>query len=168
MATAAQPPERKRALTADFDIGPSAILNYSRLSYTLWYALAEFVDNTTQSRENYKATIDPVHRSKFLCRVYVKGEPLNTCKIWLGGWTHHGSDDHICYYEGRQVSRDRDDATNDMLSVTTDGHQLGLEGLGFGSGFGGTWNRGDEERLLSAERAAELLWQRFIKRLSAD
>ena len=64
IATAAQPPERQRALTADFDIGPSAILNYSRLSYTLWYALAEFVDNTTQSRENYRETIDPVLESE--------------------------------------------------------------------------------------------------------
>jgi hypothetical protein len=121
-----------------------------------------------QNDPDVEIEFDPVHRSKFLCRVYVKGEPLNTCKIWLGGWTHHGSDDHICYYEGRQVSRDRDDATNDMLSVATDGHQLGLEGLGFGGGFGGAWNRGDEERLLSAEGAAELLWQRFIKRLGVD
>jgi hypothetical protein len=121
-----------------------------------------------QNDGDVEVEFDPVHRSKFLCRVYVKGEPLNTCKIWLGGWTHQGSDDHICYHEGRQVSRDRDDSTNDMLSVATDGHQLGLEGLGFGTGFGGAWNRGEEERLLSAERAAELLWQRFIKRLSVD
>lgn len=49
-----------RSLVADFDIGPSSITAYSRLSYTLWYALAEFIDNTTQSRENYSKIIDPV------------------------------------------------------------------------------------------------------------
>src|SRR5947207_2481886 len=64
MPTAVETTEPKRALTADFDIGPSAILNYSRLSYTLWYALAEFVDNTTQSRENYRERIDPVLESE--------------------------------------------------------------------------------------------------------
>jgi hypothetical protein len=95
---------------------------------------------------------DPVHRSKFLCHVYVKGEPLNRCKIWLGGWTHEGSDDHICYYEGRNVSRDQDNSTSDLFSVATDGHQLGLEATS-GIAFRGGWDTGNEERLLSAERA---------------
>lgn len=41
-------------------IGPQAILNYSRLSYTMWYALAEFIDNSTQSRDNYSSIINEV------------------------------------------------------------------------------------------------------------
>jgi arsenate reductase-like glutaredoxin family protein len=45
---------------ANFDIGPSSIAAYTRLNYTLWYALAEFIDNSTQSRVNYAALIDPV------------------------------------------------------------------------------------------------------------
>lgn len=44
----------------DLTIGPSAIDAYSRLSYTMWYALAEFVDNSTQSRLNYGSLIDDV------------------------------------------------------------------------------------------------------------
>ncbi|HKO61030.1 MAG TPA: ATP-binding protein [Pyrinomonadaceae bacterium] len=48
------------SMTANFDIGPSAITAYSRLSYTMWYALAEFIDNSTQSRENYEGIIDAV------------------------------------------------------------------------------------------------------------
>lgn len=40
-------------LETDLTIGPSAIDAYSRLSYTMWYALAEFIDNSTQSRLNY-------------------------------------------------------------------------------------------------------------------
>lgn len=35
------------------EIGPSAIDAYSRLSYSMWFALAEFVDNSTQSALNY-------------------------------------------------------------------------------------------------------------------
>ena len=44
----------------DFTIGPSAIQAYSRLPYTMWHALAEFVDNSTQSRLNYESIIDDV------------------------------------------------------------------------------------------------------------
>jgi hypothetical protein len=121
-----------------------------------------------QHDPDVETEFDPVHRSKFLARVYVKGEPANTCKIWLGGWTHRSSDDHICYYEGSSVSRDQDNSTSDMLSVVTDGHQLGLEGLQTMVRFGAGWNQPNEERVLSPERAAELLWLRFIKRLSAD
>ncbi len=47
-------------LTANFDIGPGSVTAYSRLSYTMWYALAEFIDNSTQSRENYGNIIDEV------------------------------------------------------------------------------------------------------------
>jgi hypothetical protein len=46
--------------SADFELGPSSIRAYSRLNYTMWYALAEFVDNSTQSRENHGNIIDEV------------------------------------------------------------------------------------------------------------
>lgn len=47
-------------LETDLSIGPRAIDHYSRLSYTMWFALAEFVDNSTQSRLNYASIIDDV------------------------------------------------------------------------------------------------------------
>src|SRR5205085_2337221 len=64
MNTVAEPVERKQSLVAELDIGPSSITAYSRLSYTLWYALAEFIDNSTQSRENYSSTIDPLLKAE--------------------------------------------------------------------------------------------------------
>ncbi|RAI57551.1 ATP-binding protein [Roseicella frigidaeris] len=45
---------------AELSIGPQALNAYSRLSYTMWYALAEFIDNSTQSRLNYESVIDDV------------------------------------------------------------------------------------------------------------
>lgn len=45
---------------ADLTLGPSAIEAYSRLAYTMWHALAEFIDNSTQSRTNYEHIIDAV------------------------------------------------------------------------------------------------------------
>ncbi len=44
----------------DLAVGPSSIEAYSRLNYSMWYALAEFIDNSTQSRLNYDSTIDQV------------------------------------------------------------------------------------------------------------
>ena len=39
-------------------IGPEAINSYQRLSYTPWHAIAEFVDNSTQSYMDNKAVLD--------------------------------------------------------------------------------------------------------------
>ena len=47
-------------LEAELVIGPSAIDAYSRLPYHMWFALAELVDNSTQSRLNYSGLVDDV------------------------------------------------------------------------------------------------------------
>jgi hypothetical protein len=47
-------------LSTNFEIGPQAIANYSRMSYTMWHALGEFIDNSTQSRLNYDGIIKQV------------------------------------------------------------------------------------------------------------
>lgn len=49
---------------AELSVGPKAIDAYSRLSYTIWFALAEFVDNSTQSRLNYGALVDDLLREE--------------------------------------------------------------------------------------------------------
>lgn len=53
---------------AELSVGPKAIDAYSRLSYTMWFALAEFVDNSTQSRLNYESLVDDLLKSE--------GQPL--------------------------------------------------------------------------------------------
>src|ERR1700749_886110 len=58
---------------AELSVGPKAIDAYSRLSYTMWFALAEFVDNSTQSRTNYKNLIDEALREE--------GQPVTTSII---------------------------------------------------------------------------------------
>ncbi|MCL4698191.1 MAG: ATP-binding protein [Burkholderiaceae bacterium] len=49
---------------AELTVGPKAIDAYSRLSYSMWFALAEFVDNSTQSRLNYGDLVDDLLRSE--------------------------------------------------------------------------------------------------------
>jgi hypothetical protein len=39
-------------------IGPDSIRNYRRLAYEYWYAMAEFIDNSTQSYFNNKQVLD--------------------------------------------------------------------------------------------------------------
>lgn len=52
----------------ELSVGPKAIDAYSRLSYTMWFALAEFVDNSTQSRLNYGSLVDEI--------LQAEGQPL--------------------------------------------------------------------------------------------
>jgi hypothetical protein len=42
-------------------LGPEIISSYKRLAYQTWYALAEFVDNSTQAYFNNKAALDAVY-----------------------------------------------------------------------------------------------------------
>lgn len=52
------------ALETELKIGPSAIDAYARLSYSMWFALAEFVDNSTQSRLNYEGLVNEALRAE--------------------------------------------------------------------------------------------------------
>ena len=46
------------------NVGIESINSYKRLSYTVWFALAEFVDNSTQSFFDNQATLDPVYEQE--------------------------------------------------------------------------------------------------------
>lgn len=60
--------ELNQPFETDLEVGPRSIDAYSRLSYSMWYALAEFIDNSTQSRTNYGSIIDDVLKAE--------GQPL--------------------------------------------------------------------------------------------
>jgi hypothetical protein len=49
-------------LSLDFKIGLNSIESFRRLSYTAWHALAEFVDNSTQSYFNNKSQLDAEYK----------------------------------------------------------------------------------------------------------
>ena len=52
----------------ELTIGSGAIKNYARMPYTMWFALAEFIDNSTQSRLNYPEIVDEALKNE--------GQPL--------------------------------------------------------------------------------------------
>lgn len=45
----------------NIEIGLNAIASYRRMAYEIWYALAEFVDNSTQSYADNKAALDEAY-----------------------------------------------------------------------------------------------------------
>ena len=45
----------------NIEIGLNAIASYRRMNYEIWYALAEFVDNSTQSYANHKGELDEAY-----------------------------------------------------------------------------------------------------------
>ena len=45
----------------NIEIGLNAIASYRRMNYEIWYALAEFVDNSTQSYANHKEALDEAY-----------------------------------------------------------------------------------------------------------
>ena len=45
-------------------LGPEIISSYKRLAYEAWYALAEFVDNSTQAYFNNRAKLNAVYKKK--------------------------------------------------------------------------------------------------------
>ena len=45
----------------EVQIGPEIIRSYKRLSYTAWYALAEFIDNSIQSYSNNQSSLDTAY-----------------------------------------------------------------------------------------------------------
>jgi hypothetical protein len=48
----------------NIEFGPKQFSNFARLNYSLWYALAEFVDNSTQSVENFKTTMKKIFKKE--------------------------------------------------------------------------------------------------------
>ena len=49
-------------MSVPFEISHESIRSYRRLNYTHWHALAEFVDNSTQSYFNNRVALDPIYQ----------------------------------------------------------------------------------------------------------
>lgn len=119
-----------------------------------------FQDALQELGRHYKEVetdFSDVHNFKFVSTIYVRGDIANKCKIWIGGLA---SSDSIAYQTG-QVSIEGDDSFNDILSISDDMNSLGFQPSGMW--FSGQQYSGKE--LLTAEQAAEYLWQRFTESL---
>lgn len=109
------------------------------------------------SYSQVETDLTEIHRFKFLVTIYVHGETINKCKIWIGG---PFSSNSIAYQEGNH-NIDSDNSCNDWLSISEKENKLGLEASGMFFGA----SHFEKGTLLSLEKAGEYLWRRFTERL---
>ena len=64
------------------DLGPEIIRSYKRLSYTPWHAIAEFVDNATQSYHDHSESLEPFFaESEHRLKVSIKYRQVDGGKL---------------------------------------------------------------------------------------
>ena len=118
---------------------------------------AKALSELESTNDQVETDFSEVTNFKFVSTIYVDGDIAARCKIWLGGLS---GTDSIAYHEGQSYN-DSDNSFNDLFSVSDDEKALGFKPSGM-------WFRGGESRqnrLLTAEEAAEYLWLRFTERL---
>ncbi|SOE97674.1 TIR domain-containing protein [Burkholderia sp. D7] len=107
--------------------------------------------SVSQEEPRIEASFEPVTAIDFRAEIFLDGKSKCFCRIWMGGMH---SADNICYSEGRYMSGD---SCNEILSLSQPG-ELYFQALMSGFGF----DRKFDMKRLSAEDAAEYLWQRFV------
>lgn len=121
---------RENGDTIELNIQPAAsILNvFSRLSYKAWYAIAEFVDNSTQSYISHKDILDGDSLFEKLI-VYVKYDSVhNTLRITDNAY-------------GMEIERFRDAILLDSRNETQTGrNEFGMGLKTAASWFGNVWS----------------------------
>lgn len=117
-------------LETELSVGPKAIDAYSRLSYTMWFALAEFVDNSTQSRLNYDKIVDQILKNE--------GQPLTVSIV-------HNRQTKEITIEDNSIGMTKDDLIEALriASPTTDSKGRSKYGMGMKTAacwIGATWS----------------------------
>jgi hypothetical protein len=111
-------------LQAELKIGPRAIDAYSRLSYSMWFALAEFVDNSTQSRLNYDGLIREV--------LETEGVPLTVNIV-------HNRQTKEIAIEDNSIGMTKDDLIAALLIAQPTGDSKGRSRYGMGMKTAACW-----------------------------
>lgn len=109
---------------AELSIGPKAIDAYSRLNYTMWFALAEFVDNSTQSRLNYGGRVDDLLKSE--------GQPLTVSII-------HNRQTKEITIEDNSIGMTRDDLVDALRIANPTRDSKGRSKYGMGMKTAACW-----------------------------
>lgn len=109
---------------AELSVGPKAIDAYSRLSYTMWFALAEFVDNSTQSRLNYGNLVDEILRAE--------GQPLTVSIV-------HNRQTKEIIIEDNSIGMTRDDLIAGLRIANPTADSKGRSKYGMGMKTAACW-----------------------------
>lgn len=140
------PIEADVPIEAELLIGPQALSAYSRLSYTMWHALAEFIDNSTQSRKNYEGIIDDVLREE--------GSPLVVDIVY----------DKIARritIKDNSIGMTRQDLTHALRIAHPTADSLGRSKYGMGMKTAACWI-GKQWRVITSEWGSDEEWTASI------
>jgi hypothetical protein len=95
-----------------------------------------------------------INKFKFICKIYMKGEIANQCKIWIDGLTS----DSIAYTESN-FDIYNDNSMNDVYTVETNDYEIGFKPLSM-------FHIDDEFKdveLLNEGQLAHSIWKRFLE-----
>jgi hypothetical protein len=96
-----------------------------------------------------------IHATKFIAKIYYRGDVKAQCKIWIGGLT---ASDGIGYSESR-FQIDADNSFNELVSVCDDGFELKLNTM---MDF---MSQPSKNTNLSPLEMAQTLWMRFSSQM---
>jgi hypothetical protein len=114
------------------------------------------LQSVAQQEPRLEASFEPATTVDFRAELFLDGKSKCFCRIWMGGMH---SADNICYSEGRHMSGD---SCNEIISLSIAG---GLHFQALMAGF--NFDRKFDMKQLSADQAAEYLWQRFVSPLGS-
>jgi len=114
------------------------------------------LQSVAQQEPRLEASFEPATAIDFRAELFLDGKSKCFCRIWMGGMQ---SADNICYSEGRHMSGD---SCNEILSLSLAG---GLHFQALMASF--NFDRKFDMKQLSADQAAEYLWQRFVSPLGS-
>jgi class 3 adenylate cyclase len=106
------------------------------------------MDDLGKTDPEIECRFEDIRTDKFICKVFVRGNEKSVCQIWIANNYLKG----ISYYNGISES---DNASNESLSVTTDGYTLHLTSLGI-------LTFGMSDINMNQIDAANYLWKHFM------
>lgn len=123
---------------------------------TIKAAFEANLQSVAQQEPRLEASFERATALDFRAELFLDGKSKCFCRIWIGGMH---SADNICYSEGRYMSGD---SCNEILSMSSTG---GLHFQSLMASF--NFDRKFDLKRLSADQAAEYLWQRFVSPLGS-
>ncbi|WP_434300350.1 toll/interleukin-1 receptor domain-containing protein [Corallococcus exiguus] len=127
---------------------------------TIQLRFTQWMEGLRQVDARIETELQKVNETKFIAQVYVDGKLRCQAKIWLT--RDLGRNPQIAYYADLGFSFDQDSAYNDVLVAEDSSEGLHLKALMHLGATSPAGTRSLDPSHLTAEEAAEYLWQRLI------
>ena len=110
----------------------------------------------SQEEARIETDFQPTTATDFRAELFLDGKSKCVCRVWLGGMP---SNNNICYSEGRHAT---DNSCNEIL-ILSQGDELQFQAQMAMGIF--KHEKAFDMKRLSADEAAQYLWERFVSPL---